>query len=218
MPAHVADTTPYPWPFDGRLDAGNLALVVVGGGERWARCVPDDRAARENITHLRTEFSAAGMLVIVVRHGAVSSRIRSVVQPAPSLDARGDELAVDAGGIDGFYGGALDATLRRHQRSHLVICGYGFETAVHSTLRRANDWGYECLAVADASLLHDPELALPSRSVIEMSGGIFGSVGLTRDVLGIFQDPDVTPSTTPSTPPSTPPSTTPSATPSEESS
>lgn len=197
MRAHVADTTPYPWPFDGRLDASDLALVVVGAGESWARCVPDDSAARDNIARLRSEFSAAGMLVVVVRHAWVSNRIRAVADPAPPLDARGDELAVDACGVDGFYGGALDAVLRRHRRSHLVMCGYGFETAVHSTLRRANDRGYECLTVADASLLHDPELAAPSRSVIEMSGGIFGAVGLTRDVLGIGRDPDVTPPTIP---------------------
>jgi nicotinamidase-related amidase len=54
---------------------------------------------------------------------------------------------------------------------------------VHSTLRSANDTGYECLLVADACSAHDPALVASSISSVEMSGGIFGAIGTTDAVL-----------------------------------
>ena len=44
-------------------------------------------------------------------------------------------------------------------------------------MRGANDQGYECLLVLDASAPLAPDLVAPSRSMVEMSGGIFGAVG-----------------------------------------
>jgi nicotinamidase-related amidase len=90
---------------------------------------------------------------------------------------------VDAAGIDGFHGSGLDATLRAAGATHLLLAGHGLEAPVHSTLRSANDRGYECLLVLDASSPLRPDLVPAARSMVEMSGGIFGAVGTTRDVL-----------------------------------
>jgi nicotinamidase-related amidase len=54
---------------------------------------------------------------------------------------------------------------------------------VHSTLRSANDRGYECLTIADACLAADTETQRGAISSIEMSGGIFGAVGSTDAVI-----------------------------------
>jgi nicotinamidase-related amidase len=104
-----------------------------------------------------------------------------------ALGARTGELALVAAGIDGFYGSPLDAILHRNERTHLLVAGLGLETAVHSTVRRANDRGYECLTVIDACLPHDTALVPASRSSIEMSGGIFGAVGASADVLAAYR-------------------------------
>jgi len=95
--------------------------------------------------------------------------------------------AIDAGGIDGFFDSPLDGVLR-HRRAHqLVIVGHGLEGPVHSTLRSANDRGYECLLVIDACTPIDAALVPAARLTVEMSGGIFGAVTttaeLTRDLL-----------------------------------
>ena len=50
----------------------------------------------------------------------------------------------------------LDAVLRGRRRTHLLVAGLGLEAAVHSTLRTANDRGYECLLVTDACAPLDP--------------------------------------------------------------
>ena len=54
---------------------------------------------------------------------------------------------------------------------------------MHSTMRSANDRGYECLLVVDACAPLDPDLVPPAISMVEMSGGIFGAVGTTAPVL-----------------------------------
>jgi nicotinamidase-related amidase len=64
-----------------------------------------------------------------------------------------------------------------------VICGQWLETGVHSTMRSANDRGYECLLALDACVPYDPDLVPAARSQVEMSGGIFGAVGETAAVL-----------------------------------
>ena len=71
--------------------------------------------------------------------------------------------------------------------THLLVAGLGLEGPVHSTMRGANDMGYECLLVLDASAPLAPDLVGPSRSMVEMSGGIFGAVGATADVLAALR-------------------------------
>jgi nicotinamidase-related amidase len=103
-----------------------------------------------------------------------------------SLGAAG--LVVDASGIDGFFGSSLDVTLRSRGVTHLVLAGFGLEGPVHSTLRSANDRGYECLLLADASAAMSEETKPAAISTVEMSGGIFGAVGelsALRELLGV---------------------------------
>jgi biuret amidohydrolase len=90
---------------------------------------------------------------------------------------------IDAGGIDGFFQSPLDRLLRGSARDHIVLGGFGLEGPVHSTLRSANDRGYECLLLADASASLNVTLAHSALSMICMSGGIFGAVGETPELL-----------------------------------
>jgi len=181
----IASTTPYPWPYDGRIDPDRTALVITGGGALWAALTPADAGAAASLERLRSELPAS-VVRIVVMHDLAATRAAPAESPAPVLTGRPDELTVTAAGIDGFYGSALDTVLQRHDRTHLLVAGYGLESTVHSTVRRANDRGYECLTVVDASLAHDPSLRVASRSSIEMSGGIFGAVGETGPIVDAF--------------------------------
>jgi nicotinamidase-related amidase len=184
--AFVTDTTPYPWPYHGRLDATRTALVVTGAGDAWAAHVPRSDAAAAALERLRTELPRAGVLVVVVVADPPWQRLAPVGDPAVAVQPRAGELVVSAPGLDGFYGSALASVLRRHGRTDLLVAGLGLETTVHGTVRRGNDRGDECLTVVDASTPHDPSLLQSSRSSIEMSGGIFGAVGETAAVLAAF--------------------------------
>jgi nicotinamidase-related amidase len=170
--AWVAGTEPYAWPYDGRLDGHHLALVLAGWDEGWrARAVPPtDPALAQRTLRLAATVAAHGALVVAVSHGTAHLSI--------SVPHR----VVSAAGLDGFYGSPLDALLRAEGRSHLLLAGHGIEGPVHSTLRSANDRGYECLLVADACSSLTDHLAPASAKTVTMSGGIFGAVGTSGAV------------------------------------
>lgn len=184
--AHVPSSTPYSWPYDAVIDSSVTAVLVCGGGSKVAAATPRNEVAMHNIDALRVAFTAVGALIIVIDHEPIFSTIATADHPSPDIQRAPGDVVVPAAGIDGFYGGPLDAVLQLHGRTHLVLCGYGLETAIHSTVRRANDRGYECLTVIDASAAHDTSLVPFARSMIEMSGGIFGAVAETDDTIRAF--------------------------------
>jgi nicotinamidase-related amidase len=174
----VARTTPYAWPFDGDLSASGTAVV-------WAATF-----GREPEAQWRTHAE----LVAAAIKGAGGVVIHVITTPPPRLglpqpDPVGlswSDLDLVAPGVDGFSGTWLDGELRRRSVSRIVLVGSGLESSIHSTMRSANDRGYECLLVTDACEPHDPDLAAAAWSQIEMSGGIFGAIGKTADVVTAY--------------------------------
>jgi nicotinamidase-related amidase len=194
-PGQLVDgTTPYPWPFDAQLDAARLALVIVmpsGPAPGISHDAGD--AALAAITDLALAVEAYGALVLhvstagpLVRRGLVTDTSGTTVggdswSPPTALPFTAQHLV--SAGIDGFFGSQLDVTLQRSRITHLLLAGLPVETAVHSTMRDANDQGYECLLVRDATAALDPALMDNTISMIEMSGGIFGAVGSCAAVI-----------------------------------
>jgi nicotinamidase-related amidase len=171
-------TTPYPWPWDGQLEPSRTALLLVKSDGPGPELPDPVIVAVQRLVQLAHR---AGALVVTVRT-TFPPRMRTAPAPAPSFPVAGSDVVVSAAGCDGFYGSDLDAVLRRTGRDTLVLTGYWLETGVHSTLRSANDRGYECLTVADACGALCPEIAPNALSSIEMSGGIFGAVGVAEVV------------------------------------
>jgi nicotinamidase-related amidase len=97
-------------------------------------------------------------------------------------------IGLEAAGSSAFYESRLDDVLRRADRVDLLVAGWGLEGPVHSTLRAANDRGYECLLVADASTAIGDELVEASCSMVRFSGGIFGAYASTDEVLELFRE------------------------------
>ncbi|GAA2729326.1 cysteine hydrolase family protein [Cellulomonas aerilata] len=180
---HVAGSTPYPWPFDGRFDEAGTALLLVG---------PTDPAAQDAGTHavvsaMVAAATAAGVPVISVATAAPEGTRRRGAGPASdarSRDRPGHHLT--ARGVDAFYGSDLELVLTGHRARRLVLAGSALELSVHSTMRSANDRGFECLLVLDACTALDPALTPSSRSMVEASGGIFGAVGQAADVVAAW--------------------------------
>jgi len=136
---------------------------------------------------------AGGVVVHVMTTPPRAARqaVETAVETWGSTDSWVDHH-VESMGVDGFYGSRLDGLLRSLGRDQLLLAGGWLETGVHSTMRSANDRGYECLLVLDACTAYDSDLVAASRSQIEMSGGIFGAVGSTDDVLAALA-PERTP-------------------------
>jgi nicotinamidase-related amidase len=135
-----------------------------------------------------------GGLVVVVAHRAPGAgRARGPRPPLPPLEGSaeaealdldvGADLAVTCSGTSGFHGSHLDAELRHRGVELLVMTGFGYEAAVESTLRGANDRGYECLTLADAIAPFDEHTGRHGLASITLSGGIFGAVGTSDELV-----------------------------------
>ena len=190
-------TVPYSWPYDGCLDPGRLALVVAGAQAGWAARSSRAADVATVLLTVAAELRAAGALVVVVRHGAAPGRDRTAFPPSPGSDGwrltfspRPSDIVVDATGVDGFHGGPLDDVLRSKGVDHLILGGFGHEAAVDSTLRSANDRGYECLVLSDGVAPFDDDLGAHALASVTMSGGIFGAVGTSTALLSALR-PDL---------------------------
>jgi nicotinamidase-related amidase len=93
------------------------------------------------------------------------------------------ETVIDKPGYGAFHKTGLEALLAQRMNT-LILCGVTTEVCVHSTLREAVDRGFRCITVGDACAASNPALQQPALDMIAVEGGIFGSVGVTADIVG----------------------------------
>jgi nicotinamidase-related amidase len=90
----------------------------------------------------------------------------------PALSPIDGEIVIDKPGAGAFYATLLDHLLRLRQITHLVVAGVTTDVCVHTTIREANDRGYECLLVEDATASYDP--AFTDAVIAMMRVGVAG--------------------------------------------
>ncbi len=87
------------------------------------------------------------------------------------------ELVVDKPGKGSFYAtGLQDYLLAQRASPSLIVTGVTTEVCVHTTVREANDRGYECLVLSDCVGSYFPEFQRVGLDMISAQGGIFGWV------------------------------------------
>jgi nicotinamidase-related amidase len=92
------------------------------------------------------------------------------------------ELVVDKPGKGAFYATDLGELLTGLGVRSLLVTGVTTEVCVHTTVREANDRGYECLVLADCVGSYFPEFQRVGLAMVAAQGGIFGWVGQSTDV------------------------------------
>jgi nicotinamidase-related amidase len=94
----------------------------------------------------------------------------------PELYPEPGEPVIDKPGKGAFYATDLDAMLQHRGVKQLVVTGVTTEVCVNTTVREANDRGYECLVLEDCVGSYFPEFQEMGLKMIKAQGGIFGWV------------------------------------------
>ncbi len=93
------------------------------------------------------------------------------------------EIVLDKPGKGAFYETDLELILRNRGIESLIVMGVTTHVCVHTTIREANDRGYECLMVEDGTATFDPRDQEASIRMINQQGGIFGWTATSNEVL-----------------------------------
>jgi biuret amidohydrolase len=86
------------------------------------------------------------------------------------------EPVIDKPGKGSFHATDLHQILMDRGIRTLVVCGVTLEVCVHTTVREANDRGYECVVLSDCVASYFPEFQRVGLEMIKAQGGIFGWV------------------------------------------
>ena len=124
-----------------------------------------------------------------LRIGDVGAMGRILVQGEPGnqiIDALGPvegEIVIDKPGKGAFYATPLQAVLRANGITHLIVMGVTTEVCVQTTLREANDRGYDCLLVEDGTESYFSHFKQATLDMIRAQGAIVGWTAPSRLLL-----------------------------------
>ena len=124
-----------------------------------------------------TTIGDAGPMGRILVRGEAGHDIIPELYPDPG------EPVIDKPGKGAFHATDLHAILQHKDVKQLVVTGVTTEVCVNTTVREANDRGYDCLVLEDCCGSYFPEFHAMGLKMIKAQGGIFGWVSSSEGVI-----------------------------------
>jgi len=148
--------------------ARRIGLLVVHTRESHAPDLSDCPPAKRLRGAPQMRIGEPGPMGRILVRGEPGNAIIDALAPVEG------ELVIDKPGKGAFYATRLSEALSARGITHLLFAGVTTEVCVQTSMREANDRGYECLLIEDATASYFPAFKQASLEMIRSQGGIVG--------------------------------------------
>lgn len=155
-------------------------LPVIHTKECHRPDLSDLPTAKRNRGNPKIKIGDMGPMGQILIDGEVGSDF------VPDNAPREGELVISKPGKDAFYATGLEDYLKRRNISRLVITGVTTDVCVQTTMRCANDRGYDCLLIEDGTESYFPEFKEVTLKALTAQGGICGWTVPSAPVLDLL--------------------------------
>ncbi len=157
--------------------ARRLGLPVIHTREAHQPDLSDCPPAKRQRGDCHLRIGDAGPMGRLLVDGEPGNAIIEALKPAPG------EIEITKPGKGAFYATPLQEILQQLGVTHLLFTGVTTEVCVQTTMREANDRGYECLLVEDGTGSYFPEFKRATLDMITAQSGIVGWAASCETVL-----------------------------------
>jgi nicotinamidase-related amidase len=166
--------------------ARNAGLMIIHTREGHRPDLSDLPAAKHRRGKPSLRIGDPGPYGRILIRGEYGHDIIDELAPLP------DELVIDKPGKGSFYGTNLQDILQAEGITTLIVTGVTTEVCVHTTVREANDRGYDVLVLSDCVGSYFPEFQRVGLEMVAAQGGIFGWVTDSTTLLAHLPQPATT--------------------------
>lgn len=157
--------------------AREIGMFVIHTREGHRPDLADLPPTKKERGHLTTGIGDEGPMGRILVRGQIGHDI------IPELYPLAGEPVVDKPGKGAFYDTDLLGILRNRGIKTLIVCGVTTEVCVNTTVREANDRGFNALVPEDCTASYFPEFKKSALDMIKAQGGIFGWVSNSHNVI-----------------------------------